>query len=157
MSGYVEQFDTIFPTMTIREAIVFSAICRLEDSIAPEEKVRRADDVIDVLHLRPHAGEMIGTLAHGGISVAMRKRVSIGMELVPHPSILFLDEPTTGLDAISAMHVVRLLRELAHRGQAIICTIHQPAADVFKLFDSLLLLRKGGEARPPRPAPHAHA
>eukprot|EP00741_Cyanophora_paradoxa_P000577 tig00000411_g556.t1 len=145
MSGYVEQFDLLFSTMTIREAIQTSATLRLDESVPHEEKLRAVEAAIDALHLRKHAGEVIGTLAAGGISVAMRKRVCIAMELVPRPSLLFLDEPTTGLDAASALQIVTLLRELAGKGQAIICTIHQPSAEIFRKFDSLLLLKKGGE------------
>eukprot|EP00741_Cyanophora_paradoxa_P019998 tig00021179_g19301.t1 len=145
MSGYVEQFDLLFSTMTIREAVLTSAALRLDASIPYDEKLRAVDAAIDALHLRKHAGEVIGTLATGGISVAMRKRVCIAMELVPRPSLLFLDEPTTGLDAASAMQIVSLLRELAAKGQAVICTIHQPSAEIFRQFDSLLLLKRGGE------------
>eukprot|EP00741_Cyanophora_paradoxa_P005529 tig00000900_g5361.t1 len=145
MSGYVEQFDLLLSTMTIKEAIMTSASLRLDASIPEEEKAAAADAAIDALHLRPYVNEVIGTLAAGGISVAMRKHVCIAMELVPRPSLLFLDEPTTGLDAASALQIVELLRELAGKGQAIICTIHQPSAEIFKKFDSLLLLKKGGE------------
>lgn len=57
----------------------------------------------------------------------------------------FLDEPTSGLDSQSAWAIISFLRSLADNGQAILCTIHQPSAELFQVFDRLLLLRKGGQ------------
>lgn len=81
-----------------------------------------------------------------GLSVEQRKRLTIGVELVSKPSILiFLDEPTSGLDGQAAFNIVRFLRKLADVGQAVLVTIHQPSAQLFAQFDSLLLLDKGGK------------
>lgn len=72
--------------------------------------------------------------------------LTIGVELVAKPSILiFLDEPTSGLDGQAANNTVRFLRKLAEVGQAVLVTIHQPSADLFAQFDTLLLLAKGGK------------
>ncbi|KAF4322237.1 hypothetical protein BBO99_00002282 [Phytophthora kernoviae] len=73
------------------------------------------------------------------------KRLTIGVELVAQPSILFLNEPTSGLDAHSAKIVMDGVRKVADSGRTVMCTIHQPSSDVFFLFDSLLLLKHGGE------------
>ena len=59
------------------------------------------------------------------------------------PSVLFLDEPTTGLDAYSSLLLVRSLRTLADSGRTVLCTIHQPRPDIFSLFDTLLLMSAG--------------
>jgi ATP-binding cassette, subfamily G (WHITE), member 2, SNQ2 len=59
--------------------------------------------------------------------------------------LLFLDEPTTGLDSQSAWGIITFLRDLARSGTAILCTIHQPSAELFQQFDRLLLLKKGGQ------------
>jgi len=67
------------------------------------------------------------------------------VELVAKPSLIFLDEPTSGLDSQSAWAIVCFLRDLADAGQSIVCTIHQPSAELFEVFDRLLLLRKGGQ------------
>ncbi|GMF37253.1 unnamed protein product [Phytophthora lilii] len=73
------------------------------------------------------------------------KRLTIGVELAAHPSVLFLDEPTSGLDARSAKLIMDGVRKVADTGRTIVCTIHQPSAVVFGVFDSLLLLKRGGE------------
>ncbi|GMF60105.1 unnamed protein product [Phytophthora fragariaefolia] len=73
------------------------------------------------------------------------KRLTIGVELAAQPSVIFLDEPTSGLDARSAKLIMDGVRKVANSGRTIICTIHQPSSEVFYLFDSLLLLKRGGE------------
>jgi energy-coupling factor transporter ATP-binding protein EcfA2 len=67
------------------------------------------------------------------------------VELAANPAILFLDEPTTGLDSRSAQIVIRCIKRVASSGRSIVCTIHQPSAVIFEAFDSLLLLRRGGQ------------
>ncbi len=79
------------------------------------------------------------------MSFEQRKRVSIAVELAANPSILFLDEPTTGLDARSAEVVIRNIRTIANSGRTVVCTIHQPSPRVFYHFDKLLLLKRGGK------------
>jgi len=79
----------------------------------------------------------------GGVSGGERKRCAIGMELVTNPSILFLDEPTTGLDTYTAFSVIDTLRQLAMTGRTVVATIHQPSSDIFHLFDDLLVLAQG--------------
>lgn len=98
-----------------------------------------------MLDLNPIANDLIGRMDAGGMSFEQRKRVSIGVELAANPSILFLDEPTTGLDSLAAQSLVRNIRTIAESGRSIVCTIHQPSAVIFNSFDSLLLLRRGGQ------------
>lgn len=75
----------------------------------------------------------------------MTKRTTIAVELVAKPSkVLFLDEPTTGLDSQSALSIVYFLKKLARAGQAIVCTVHQPSSELFELFDTILALGPGG-------------
>ena len=79
-----------------------------------------------------------------GISGGERKRTSVGVELITDPSLIFLDEPTTGLDSFIATQVMDNLRELAiEQGKTVISTIHQPNSDIFDMFDKLLLMAKG--------------
>lgn len=70
------------------------------------------------------------------------KRLSIACGMVTNPAIIFLDEPTTGLDSYLAHEVVKLLNQLSKQGTTVICTIHQPSSDIFQMFDNLLLLRR---------------
>ncbi|RKO93672.1 P-loop containing nucleoside triphosphate hydrolase protein [Blyttiomyces helicus] len=144
VSGYVDQEDFLFPTMTVRESIAFSAHLRLPESIPHDEKERRVDKALVQLGLVHVANSPIGGRRKRGISGGEKRRVSIGVELVKSPSILFLDEPTSGLDSYNAAVVVRTLVDLAHvHGKTIVFTIHQPRSDLFQLFDDLLLLAKG--------------
>lgn len=74
-----------------------------------------------------------------------RKRISIGIELAANPSIIFLDEPTTGLDSRAAQALVHNIRKIAASGRTVVCTIHQPSTAIFNEFDNLLLLKRGGQ------------
>ena len=78
-----------------------------------------------------------------GVSGGERKRTSIGVELITDPSLIFLDEPTTGLDSFTAASVMETLNDLAKSGRTIITTIHQPNSDIFLSFDRLLLMARG--------------
>ncbi|KAL3486049.1 ABC-2 type transporter-domain-containing protein [Aspergillus germanicus] len=144
-AGYCEQLDVHEPYATVRESLEFSALLRQPRTTPNEEKLKYVDTIIDLLELHDIADTLIGRVG-AGLSVEQRKRVTIGVELVSKPSILiFLDEPTSGLDGQSAYNTVRFLRKLADVGQAVLVTIHQPSAQLFAEFDSLLLLAKGGK------------
>ncbi|KAI5924436.1 ABC transporter [Camillea tinctor] len=144
-AGYCEQLDVHEPFATVREALEFSALLRQPRNVPREEKLKYVDTIIDLLELHDLADTLIGRVG-AGLTVEQRKRVTIGVELVSKPSILiFLDEPTSGLDGQSAYNTVRFLRKLADVGQAILVTIHQPSAQLFAQFDTLLLLAKGGK------------
>ncbi|KAF7553419.1 hypothetical protein G7Z17_g3662 [Cylindrodendrum hubeiense] len=144
-AGYCEQLDVHEPFATVREALEFSALLRQPRHVPRAEKLEYVETIIDLLELGDLSDTLIGTVGDG-LSVEQRKRVTIAVELVSKPSILiFLDEPTSGLDGQSAFNTVRFLRKLADVGQAVLVTIHQPSAQLFAQFDSLLLLAKGGK------------
>uniref|UniRef100_A0A8C4RSE1 ATP-binding cassette sub-family G member 2-like n=1 Tax=Erpetoichthys calabaricus TaxID=27687 RepID=A0A8C4RSE1_ERPCA len=143
ISGYVVQDDVVMGTLTVRENLLFSAALRLPSSISFTEKRERVSNVIAELGLTRVADSKVGTELIRGVSGGERKRTNIGMELITEPPVLFLDEPTTGLDASTAKAVLSLLRRLAQRGRTIIFSIHQPRYSIFKLFDSLTLLAIG--------------
>ncbi|KAK3314024.1 ABC-2 type transporter-domain-containing protein [Apodospora peruviana] len=144
-AGYCEQLDVHEPFATVREALEFSALLRQSRDTPREEKLKYVETIIDLLELHDIADTLIGRVG-AGLTVEQRKRVTIGVELVSKPSILiFLDEPTSGLDGQSAFNTVRFLRKLADVGQAVLVTIHQPSAQLFAQFDTLLLLAKGGK------------
>eukprot|EP00753_Platysulcus_tardus_P022749 PLAT9965.2.p2 GENE.PLAT9965.2~~PLAT9965.2.p2 ORF type:complete len:560 (+),score=296.57 PLAT9965.2:483-2162(+) len=143
--GFVFQDDLLLPSLTVRETIWFSAQLRLPEKLGMDEKERRVDELIERLGLSHRSDALIGNEKARGVSGGERKRTAIGVELVTQPSILFLDEPTSGLDASTALSLVKLLRELAATGVAIVCSIHQPRSNIFDLFDHLLLL-DGGQA-----------
>lgn len=143
-TGYVQQQDLHLATSTVREALNFSALLRQPRNIPKKEKLAYVDEVLQVLEMDAYADAVIGVPGEG-LNVEQRKRLTIGVELAAKPALLlFLDEPSSGLDSQTAWSIVQLLRKLATAGQAILCTIHQPSALLFQEFDRLLFLASGG-------------
>lgn len=143
--GYVQQQDVHLDTMTVREALEFSALLRQSAEIPREEKLAYIDEVIELLDMSAYVDAVIGTPGQG-LNVEQRKRLTIGVELAARPQLLvFLDEPTSGLDSQTSWAICDLIEKLAKSGQAILCTIHQPSAMLFSRFDRLLLLQRGGK------------
>ena len=125
-SAYVMQQDVLLPTLTVRETLRFSADLRLPPPTSEEQRRKIVEEVILELGLKDCADTRIGNHQHKGCSGGEKRRTSIGVQLLSNPSVLFLDEPTTGLDATSAFQLVRTLKGLAQKGRTIITTIHQP-------------------------------
>lgn len=141
--AYVMQQDILLPTLTVRETLRYSANLRLPPPTTEEERMRIVEEVILELGLKDCADTRIGNSQHRGCSGGEKRRVSIGVQLLANPSILFLDEPTTGLDATSAYQLVRTLKALANKGRTVITTIHQPRSEIWDLFDNLVILSRG--------------
>ncbi|VDC00110.1 unnamed protein product [Peniophora sp. CBMAI 1063] len=140
-TGYCQQMDTHLAETTVREALLFSAKLRQPPEVPDSEKEAYVETVLKMCGLEDFADAIVGSLG-----VEHKKRTTIGVELAAKPKLLlFLDEPTSGLDSQSAWAIVKFLRNLADHGQAILCTIHQPSAELFQVFDRLLLLKKGGQ------------
>lgn len=144
-TGYVQQQDLHLDTTTVREALTFSALLRQPRATPYDDKIKYVEEVINVLEMEPYADAIVG-IPGEGLNIEQRKRLTIGVELAAKPELLFfLDEPTSGLDSQTAWSICALLRKLADNGQAILCTIHQPSAHLFQMFDRLLLLAMGGK------------
>ncbi|CAF0913579.1 unnamed protein product [Rotaria sordida] len=141
--GYVVQEDILSGTLTVRENLRFSANVRLSKNISRETKTTIVERVIEQLGLETCADTRVGTEFLRGISGGEKKRTNIGMELVLSPSVLFLDEPTTGLDSSTARNVMEYLHQLSRQGRTIIFSIHQPRYHIFKLFDTLFIVAAG--------------
>ncbi|GLE01525.1 hypothetical protein PINS_up010355 [Pythium insidiosum] len=139
-TGYCEQMDIHSEASTIREALTFSAFLRQGSDIPDSQKYDSVDECLELLDMHSIADQIIR-----GSSVEQMKRLTIGVELAAQPSVLFLDEPTSGLDARSAKMIMDGVRKVADTGRTVVCTIHQPSSEVFMVFDSLLLLKRGGE------------
>ncbi|TVY36606.1 putative ABC transporter ATP-binding protein/permease [Lachnellula occidentalis] len=142
-SAYVMQQDVLLPTLTVRETLRYSADLRLPPPTTGEERRKVVEEVILELGLKECADTRIGNHQHKGCSGGEKRRTSIGVQLLSNPSVLFLDEPTTGLDATSAFQLVRTLKSLAKRGRTIITTIHQPRSEIWGMFDGLVILTRG--------------
>jgi ABC-type multidrug transport system ATPase subunit len=128
--------------MTVRECFEFAAKLKLTGSIV--SRLKRVDDLIATLKLFKAQNTLIGGHLVKGISGGERKRTAVGVELITDPALLFLDEPTTGLDSYIALQVMENLRDLAFiHGKTVVSTIHQPNTDVFECFDKLMLLAQG--------------
>uniref|UniRef100_A0A3Q2FSD8 Broad substrate specificity ATP-binding cassette transporter ABCG2 n=1 Tax=Cyprinodon variegatus TaxID=28743 RepID=A0A3Q2FSD8_CYPVA len=154
LSGYVVQEDVVMSTLTVRQNLSFSAALRLPPSVPQSEKEARVNHLIRELCLTKVADNKVGSQMTRGISGGERKRTNIGMELIIDPAVLFLDEPTTGLDASTANSVLLLLKRMASHGRTIIMSIHQPRYSIYRLFDTLTLL-VGGKMVYHGPAPNA--
>ncbi|KAG0368170.1 hypothetical protein BGZ54_002525 [Gamsiella multidivaricata] len=142
--GFVDQEDTLPPTQTVYEAVLFSAMLRLPEAMPVYQIHERVAEVIEMLGLTHCANRRIGNVTSRGISGGEKRRVSIALELITRPPILILDEPTSGLDSYSAHMVVEQLCKLAaSKTTTVILTIHQPRSDIFHMFDQALVISKG--------------
>ncbi|KAK1931885.1 Pleiotropic drug resistance protein 3 [Phytophthora citrophthora] len=138
-TGYCEQTDVHCEGATFREALTFSAFLRQPTDVPDSVKHDTVRECLDLLDLHPIADRIIR-----GASMEQLKRLTVGVELAAQPSILFLDEPTSGLDAAAAKAIMEGVQKVARSGRTVLTTIHQPSAEVFALFDSVLLLQRGG-------------
>ncbi|KAF8456119.1 ABC-2 type transporter-domain-containing protein [Kalaharituber pfeilii] len=116
---------------------------RLPSSYSKEQKIQRARSIIEILGLSKVRDSRVGSVTERGISGGERKRCAVGVELVTSPKLMFLDEPTSGLDSHSAYNVISTVRDVARQGVAVMVTIHQPAYELFSMFDKVLLLSQG--------------
>ncbi|KIW12024.1 hypothetical protein PV08_09298 [Exophiala spinifera] len=143
-AAYVLQQDVLLPTLTVRETLQLAADLRLSTTKTKAERCTMVETVIAELGLQTCANTKIGDPAHNkGCSGGERRRTSIGIQLLADQPILILDEPTTGLDAASAIQVVQTLSRLARKGKTIIMTIHQPRSEIWRLVDNIVLLSRG--------------
>ena len=141
--AFVAQDDSLPVTATPREAILFSARLRLPKSTPFSEIQDLAENMLDELRLNHCADTYVGGPTLKGISGGERKRTSVGVELVTRPSLVFLDEATSGLDSFNALELVAVLKKVALAGSAVLTTIHQPSSEIFSSLDNLILLEKG--------------
>lgn len=107
------------------------------------ERQRVVEEVILELGLKECASTRIGNDVRKGCSGGEKRRTILGVQMLANPSVLFLDEVTTGLDATSAFQLVRTLKYLTTKGRTIITTIHQPRSEIWSFFDRLILLSEG--------------
>lgn len=144
--GFVDQDDTLMPTLTVYETVLYSALLRLPRSMSLEAKKIRTLETMQELGILGIKDSRIGETGKRSISGGEKRRVSIACELVTSPSIIFLDEPTSGLDAFNAINVVECLVNLARDyNRTVVFTIHQPRSNIVAMFDKLILLA-GGKA-----------
>lgn len=141
--GFVPQDDLLVEELTVYQNLWYTAKLCFSD-MDPQEMDRRVMDVLTQLGLDQAKDLKVGSPLQKTISGGQRKRLNIALELIREPAILFLDEPTSGLSSTDTEKVVNILKELTYKGKLIVVNIHQPSSDVYKLFDRLWLLDKGG-------------
>lgn len=111
--------------------------------MSTEAKRERSEQVMNMLGLDHVADTIVGNEVLRGLSGGQVKRLSIGVEIINFPDLMFLDEPTTGLDSSVSFDVMSAVRNLANQNRTVICTIHQPSNETGALFDTLLLMASG--------------
>eukprot|EP00931_Biecheleriopsis_adriatica_P050298 TRINITY_DN29115_c0_g2_i1.p1 TRINITY_DN29115_c0_g2~~TRINITY_DN29115_c0_g2_i1.p1 ORF type:complete len:1606 (-),score=313.23 TRINITY_DN29115_c0_g2_i1:186-5003(-) len=137
--SFVRQDDIFGPLLTVREVIEFSAALRLR-GLSAVKRAGRVSWTLKMLKLEAVADSRVGDAAHRGISGGERRRVAIGVEVVVSPAVMVLDEPTTGLDASSALLLGQTLAALAQDGRLLICSLHQPRPELLSLFHQTIRL-----------------
>ncbi len=141
--GFIPQDDLLIEDLTVFENLYFSA--RLCFGHYTKEKITElVERVLQNLGLQETRNLKVGSPLEKTISGGQRKRLNIGLELLREPTILFVDEPTSGLSSRDSENIMDLLKELSLRGKMIFVVIHQPSSDIFKMFDTLIILDVGG-------------
>ncbi|PON98203.1 ABC transporter-like [Trema orientale] len=156
--AYVRQEDLFFSQLTVRETLSLAAELQLPEIASVEARDEYVNNLLFKMGLVSCADSIVGDAKVRGISGGEKKRLSLACELIASPSVVFADEPTTGLDAFQAEKVVENLRQLAEDGHTVICSIHQPRSSVYSKFDDVVLLTEGAlvYAGPARDVPLAH-
>ena len=141
--GFVPQDDLLIEELTVYQNLWYTAKLCFEgmDEKGIDERVIKT---LKDLGLDAIKDLKVGSAINKYISGGQRKRLNIALELIREPAVLFLDEPTSGLSSSDTEMVINLLKEQTYKGKLIIVNIHQPSSDVYKLFDRLWLLDKGG-------------
>ncbi|XP_058815896.1 ATP-binding cassette sub-family G member 4-like [Topomyia yanbarensis] len=135
---YTSQDVSMLGNITVVECLDFAAELKLPKSVSGMVKSKTVNDIVKLLGLQKCANNHVETISGGE-----KKRLSIGLELISNPKILFFDEPTSGLDIIAAMQVIAHLKELALSGRCVVCVIHQPSSSILQMFDDLMILSEG--------------
>jgi ABC transport system ATP-binding/permease protein len=141
--GYVPQDDLLIKELTVYQNIYYNAQLCFSDYTEEQlkEVVENALIDFDLVEARDlNAGDAFTTILSGG----QRKRLNIALELIREPSILFIDEPTSGLSSADSEKVINLLKRQTFKGKLVIANIHQPSSDIFKMLDKLLVMDQGG-------------
>ena len=141
--GFIPQDDLLMEDLTVFENLYFAGrLCF--GHYSKDQIAERVEKVLVRLGLSETRDLKVGSPLEKTISGGQRKRLNIGLELLREPAILFVDEPTSGLSSRDSENIMDLLKELALRGKMIFVVIHQPSSDIFKMFDTLIILDVGG-------------
>ena len=141
--GFVPQDDLLIEDLTVYQNLFYAAkLCF--DNFDKDEIHNLIQQTLQSLGLTEIKDLKVGNPLQKTISGGERKRLNIGLELLREPSLLFVDEPTSGLSSRDSENIMDLLKELSLTGKMIFVVIHQPSSEIFKMFDKLLILDTGG-------------
>ncbi len=141
--GYVPQDDLLIEELTVYQNLYYNAkLCF--GNLPDEEIAKRVNSTLKDLELYNIRHLKVGNPLNKYISGGQRKRLNIALELIRQPALLFVDEPTSGLSSMDSEIVMHLLKRQAISGRLVFVNIHQPSSDIFKLFDQIIVLDKGG-------------
>lgn len=141
--GYVAQDDLLIEELTVFQNLYYTArLCFA--SLSEEDLIAKVDHSLMELGLYDKKGLKVGNALEKTISGGQRKRLNIALELIREPTVLFVDEPTSGLSSRDSENIMDLLKELTLKGKLVFVVIHQPSSDIFKMFDKLFFLDYGG-------------
>ncbi|MFM7218151.1 MAG: ATP-binding cassette domain-containing protein [Bacteroidota bacterium] len=141
--GNIPQDDLLIEELTVFDNLFYNSKLCFGD-LDDFQLSAKVSDMLKSLGLWEARNLRVGDPLNKTISGGQRKRLNIALELIREPAILFVDEPTSGLSSKDAEHVMDLLKQLAIGGQLVFVVIHQPSSDIFKMFDRLIMLDKGG-------------
>ena len=143
--GYVSQEDLLIEELSVFHNLYYAAkFCFKE--MSKSEIAAKVLKTLNALGLYDVRDLKVGTVLDKTISGGQRKRLNIALELIREPSVLFVDEPTSGLSSLDSENIMDLLKELTLKGKLIFVVIHQPSSDIFKMFDKLLILDQEGHS-----------
>lgn len=141
--GFVPQDDLLIEELTVFENLFYnSKLCFGNYNDA--QIATLCIQTLESIGLNETKDLKVGSPLEKTISGGQRKRLNIALELIREPSIMFVDEPTSGLSSRDSENIMDLLKELSLKGKLIFVVIHQPSSDIFKMFDKLIILDKGG-------------
>ncbi len=141
--GFISQDDLLIEDLTVFQNLFFNAELCFAD-LSKEELKQKVDKTLKDLGLYEVKNLKVGSPLDKMISGGQRKRLNIALELIREPAVLFVDEPTSGLSSRDSEIIIDLLKTMALKGKIVFVVIHQPSSDIFKVFDRLLVLDKGG-------------
>lgn len=137
-SCYIQQMDNLYGLFTVQESMMIVAYLKIDGNATKMFRQILINNILETLTLSKVKDTKVDQLSGG-----QKKRLSIALELIDNPPIMFLDEPTTGLDSLASLQCISALQTLAKSGRTIICTIHQPSAAVYQMFDHIYLMADG--------------
>ena len=135
----VPQKDSLHELIRLRVALGYTARLRLPPDTTAQEIENTVSDMLKTVGLVNRAGTQIGDLSGGQL-----KRASVANEIVNKPSLLFLDEATSGLDEQTDSEMMRLFRQIADGGKTVVCVTHS-LANVEETCHRVVILAEGGK------------